>query len=376
MADFSIGSAAGAGFRLIARKPLAVLAWGLLIWAVMLPVLLLFGSIFSLIAAGVQEAARQSADVPGATNAVSSAANAITDATNAAGAAAGAAGGKPLAGPGYDPAAGPPPEVAQALGRMFLLYPVVILGAFVASGVLMGAVFRAVLEPEDSSFAYLRLGMRELWLVLVNFVMRFIIAFASLPILMVFMIVAGITGVMTAVATQSAQGPPQFPMILIPIWAVAMLGFVAVQIWLGMRLVMGLPMSFDQNQFRLFESWGFTRGHTWKLVGLLLLLVAIGIVIELVVIGVCVGVVAAVAGSAGLTSPQNLEALFRQPPATWAMGAIAAAGLGSLLIALVAGFANAIFLAPWAEAYRQLRDSGASPTPQYVPHVGEARPIA
>lgn len=399
MADFSISEAAGAGFRIIARKPLAVLTWGLLIWAVMIPILLLFASIFSLIAAGVQEEVRQAAAGPAAvtaagdTNALSdanSALNAATnevigpgnaaaapDATNAA-VAAGGAGGKPAGDTAYGRNRELPPEVAMALGRMFLLYPVIIIGALVVSGVLMGAVFRAVLEPDDSSFAYLRVGMREVWLVLVNFVMRLLIGFATMPIVFVAMIIGVAVTVMAAASSPSGPGeiPPQLPMIFGIVWFLAIMGAIAIQLWLGMRLIMGLPMSFDHNQFRLFESWSFTRGHTWKLVGLLLLLVGIGIVIEIVVVGICFAIVAGVAGAVVPMNPDQWRSFFQHPPANWSTLALTVGGGVSLLIALVAGFANAIFLAPWADAYRQLRDSGASSTPQYVPHVGEARPIS
>ena len=56
-----------------------------------------------------------------------------------------------------------------------LFWLVGLFGIFVR-GVLIAAVLRAVLEPENKGFFYLRLGAQELWQTLLAFAMSFVLA--------------------------------------------------------------------------------------------------------------------------------------------------------------------------------------------------------
>jgi hypothetical protein len=168
-------------------------------------------------------------------------------------------------------------------------------------------------------------------------------------------------------------------MTIIPIIGLMYLAFIGVAVWLSLRMMMASPMSFDDNAFRLFESWSFTRGHTWKMLGLLLVQILIVVVVYLVVIAVAVGV----AYASGFR-PESWQALAPQQrpgampalPPGWQAQAMAIAAIGSLVLAVIGGFMYAIFMAPWVEAYRQLRDSGAGGTAPYSPALGEARPLS
>lgn len=327
MADFSIGEAAGAGFRIIRRKPGAVMLWSALVFvAIFLPVGLLLGTIVPAVMAVVREAAA-------------------------------------------NPDAEPPMNQFMTLYlRMMMLQPLIMVGSLVLRAVLGAAVYRAVLTPEDDAWGYLRLGMRELWVGATSIVIGIIVGFGIVGVM-----IPGAIIVAIASMTQNVW-------VIVPVAAVVVLAIVIALIWISLRLSMAVPMSFDANEFRLFESWEFTRGQGGKLFGLVALLILYGIILELIVWVVFVAGAVGIALAFGIT-PETLRALdgSQNPDLSIFTGPALVAGiLFSILISLIAGFAQAVFMAPFAEVYRQLRDSGArtSSQPPYTPHLGEAAPAS
>ena len=336
MADFSVGGAAGAGFRVIARQPLATLVWGLFIWVCAVgPAVFLLSQILAALGPLITQAS----------------------AAETAQAAAG----------GAKPSGGPPPEFMQAymamMSRLFLFQPLLLIGNLAVRSVLTAAVCRAVLEPEDSAFAYLRLGMRELWVLLVSIVFGLIIGFTAVGLMIPVAIFMGVAA--------AAHSPILVGLVAVVVVAVA----AGVMIWLSLRLYLGVPMSFDQNEFRLFEAWNFSRGHVGKMVVLGLIQIAIALALELVILLILGLVVFGAVSSSGLSTPEQFRNFLLHMPTQWSATAIAIVVVASLAISLVSGFAVAIFVAPWVEVYRQLRDSGARSTPHYQPSLGEARPV-
>ena len=165
MADFSVSQALGAGFSIIRRKPLAVAVWGLVYFAIaVVPMLLVMGT----------------------------AAPAFLDAIRSA-----AAGGTPSE---PDPAI-----MAAIMGPMMLLQPVIMLSTIAAQAIVMNAVFRATLEPENDGVFYLRLGSAELWQALVQFTLQILLGFVLAIVIMVVIF----AGLMVGVAVM-ASGVREF----------------------------------------------------------------------------------------------------------------------------------------------------------------------
>lgn len=331
MADFSVGGAAGAGFGLIGRKPLAVLAWGVVTWLFLIgPAIFVASQILTTIGPLIAQA------------------EAIRTTS----------GGKAPA--------GPPPEFMQAymamMSRIFLLQPVLLIGSLLVRSVVTSAVCRAVLEPEDSAYAYMRLGMRELWVFLVSFVFALIVGCTAIGLMIPLSIFVGVSAI--------ANSPILTSVVIVAAFSVMM----GVLIWLSLRLYLGVPMSFDENEFRLFEAWNFSRGHVGKMVALGLIQIAIAVVLEIVIVILIAVIGVAAVQAAGLTTPDQLRTFLQHPPTHWTPMAIALVTVGSLLLGIISALAVSIFLAPWVEAYRQLRDSGARGTPHYQPSLGEAQP--
>jgi hypothetical protein len=231
------------------------------------------------------------------------------------------------------------------------------LGLTVLGAVVMGAALRAELEPEKKSFASLRLGGQELWLIGVNFVLGVVIFVAQM---VMGLPLAVITAAMAFATLGSTHGTGPNAIVgamagTVGIRIIGQLVIWAVTVWLWCRLCLGPVMSFRERQFRLFESWTITKGHAWPIF-LSLLLVSLMLFALYMLVYILGG--AAVIGTAfsipGITDPQ---AFFSRPLGDWiGLFAPAAAFLAVLFVG-VAGVANAMVWTTIARIYRQLDPS-------------------
>jgi hypothetical protein len=296
MAEISVGRAAGAGLRIIRREPLAVLGWAALNLAMSVALLSLFGGLIARVLAVAGQ---------------------------------------------------PQPDSSDFIGlqmQMVGLQPLFTLGGIVMQTLVMGAVFRAVLQPEARRWAYLRLSGQELWLGLVTVVISFGIGFGV--VILIFPLAA--IAAFLSLAFRESLG----------VWGMVSAGLVAFLIvmsavvWLMLRLCMAYPMSFADRNFRLFESWAFTRGHVGKL--FLVFLVAVLIALAIQVVAFVIGAAAVVA-----TLGPDWKALI----AGDALALFRAGGpLMAVLVvvwAVLASLTAAITTAPLADAYRQLKGADA-----------------
>ncbi|HXQ09417.1 MAG TPA: hypothetical protein VN805_00300 [Caulobacteraceae bacterium] len=304
MADFSISEALGVGTGLLTRKPLAVLAWGVLPVIVIVPFLLLFAG--TLIAV-ISEASRAGADQ-----------SAIAAA------------------------------ILPQIGALFLFVLLAIVIAWVLSAMIGAAAYRAVLHPEQSGFAYLRFGSQELWLMAVGFVMGLVFFGIGLAL--------SIPQAIVNLAMLNSDVGPRITAVLL-----FTLAREVITIWIWLRLSMALPMTFAQRKFQLFESWAITRGHTLQLLGFSVLAIVMLSVVNFVVLVVGVGGTFALAGGAIAAARANPQAFFASPQAVIA-AAGPALGLWAVLLVITSGVSTAIFRAPFAHIYRSLAGEDAAAT--------------
>ncbi len=301
MAGLSVGAAVGAGFGLIRRRPVSVLIWG----AVMVGVQVLAFALFAPFYLAVYAAMIQGV----------------------------ASGAGPL------PVAALQSPQVRAMQGLTQLYN---LGQLLVSAVLYCAVFRAVLHPERSSFAYLRIGAPELFMVLLIFA-AFIALFVGL--LIVILPVSILIGVTVAVS----HGGGVALLILLPI---VMLALVVALLFIGLRFAFVGPMIVEDGKFHLFESWTLTRGRMVSLFLIGLSLVGIFLLINILLLAVFFGVGAAAVQSLGGLS--QALALVRASPAAL-LGRLAPLLVVYAVLQIpIAGCLMAIGAAPWARAYRDL----------------------
>lgn len=297
MTTFSFGGAVGAGFGVIARNPLAFLAWCAVYLVVALGPLALmaaaiwpqFGALAALAEAEVEP------DSPAATQ-----------------------------------------QMMSLMGQVNALSLLQWATSLASSTLIVGAVFRAVLEPQNRRWFFLRLGRQEFWLalclVVVAVVAILLVALSTFPIMITSLVLV-------------AAGPSQTlaPGVGLGIGAMVLIALGAM-LWLFVRFSLGLPMSFAGSYFRLFESWSLTRGHAAKMV---LVGVAVSLLATLVQIAVFVGFIFAAVAILRPTAEFDVTTLtFAQVAPILALAAV--------LMALVSVFGTVLYSAPLAQIYRQL----------------------
>ena len=205
----SVGSILGGAFGVVFRHPLSVLVWGLLYVAMFIVVMLLmwptFETILSILAKGGNEETM------------------IAE--------------------------------ANRLQVNTALMPLVQIGMYIVPTLAFTAAMRSVLRPEQKGFFHLRLGMDEVrvgavWFIL-NMVLGLGMVVALIPLAIVVAIVGAAGGVEAAVLAA----------------ALLMLAAICAVIYFLVRLSLIAPLTFLRQEFALGEAWLITKGHFWKLFG-------------------------------------------------------------------------------------------------------------
>lgn len=308
MARFSVTEAATAGFGVIGRKPLAVVGWAIaLVVALVLPALLCLAAMGPEFMRLIQLAMTQKGSEPD-------------------------------------------PEMMMQMMRtqsgmtaFNLLY---WLWSSFVKAVFCAAVFRAVLEPRNSAWAYLRIGSRELWLTLLLLVEQVLAMIAIFVIALVVVVLVAVVAVGGGESGHMAAAATAFV-------ACAIAGCLIL--WVALRLSLAAPMTFADNQFRLFESWSLTKGQGWRLLGVVLLLFVFVIGLEILVGAVAIGVLVAAGGSlTALHGPDAVTAFMARPPMELLRDLWPLLTTLGILAALFSAVVQAIFFAPWAVIHRAL----------------------
>jgi hypothetical protein len=306
MAKLKVFEAATEGFRLIRREPKTVLVWSAAMFVVLgLPALLLMSRLSPLLVRMSQAMETQSVE-----------------------------------------------EIMGVQARLFGLTSFLwILGLF-GYALLGAAVLRAVITPEDRRFFYMRLSRAELWMIL-SAVAGAIIAYIAT---LVFTMIVGVVTVVPLVILSTAGGDGAangFNVVLVPLIVVAEI----VALYFTLRFAMAPLMSFDQRQFRLFESWTLTRGEGWRLLGLVALLFLACLIIELLLF------IPFVIGFAPMLGEAVKDPLVMQQLGARMMGLYGSPWMLpiSAVCYLVYGPFMALFIAPFARAYLMLKGDGIAP---------------
>jgi hypothetical protein len=110
-------------------------------------------------------------------------------------------------------------------------------------------------------------------------------------------------------------------------------------------------LTFADKTFRLFESWKLTKGSAGALFLVMLILVVFIWIIEGVIVAGAFGIIGA--------NAEGMKTFFAQPTEVWMKQATPYL-IGFLVVSsLFSGAVLAIMMAPFANAYRQLRPATA-----------------
>ena len=297
-ADFSMGDALGAGFRLFRRQPAAVLGWGALhmllavgAWFVLVPLL---RDISFMTLGSAAEVERINAMV------------------------------------GFQ----------AAIWALNLAQLAITL-------VVWTAAMRATLKPGRSDpFLFLRAGMDE--------VRVGVMAVALIAGFYAFILLVALLGVALGFAL-SATGETA-AVIGVFVYVLLVLAVILVG-WSRLSLLM--PTSMITGGFAFEEGWRIGKGRTAKLVGLNLLLLLIYYVAAILFVGLLgAGLVGVFLATGGVwpTDPQTLDDIFQalRPMAPWA-------ALAMLVMIPFSGWLIAFWAGALTTAARQLADGALPP---------------
>lgn len=307
MAQFSASDAAMEGFRIARRKPMAMLAWAGASLVISLVSAALMVTLFG-------ESLNQMMQMDQASESS-------------------------------------PDEAIALMGQMGLFYLVLFPIVILIFAIFTAAVYRAVLKPQDDKFAYLRLGADELRLAVVQVVLFLLMILATFALAMVIGLVAAAIGI-AAGGGDAGVG------------AAVAIGFAVAVLYIGMLVAMlaiwtkfsfAGPMTFVDRKIRIFESWRATKGFFWPLLGSYLLAVVLGIVVSM--LGGVIGL-AFVAALGGLDANAGWMAMIEGGQMDFtSLGAFfTPANIANMVVSsLFSALTYAIFLAPPAVAYRDIR---------------------
>jgi hypothetical protein len=202
-------------------------------------------------------------------------------------------------------------------------------------------VARAIVHPQRGAFAYMRLSAVEFFVAVISFAAGFVAAFVLVICSIPFVIAVVIMAMNKMVAGAVIVG------------VLAVLILLVVMLYVLLRFAFVVPMMVDDGKFHLFDAWSLTKGHAGALFTIGLCLMLIGLVGE-VIVGAIVLAIAAAGLSVSAGGFDNLQAFFNLPPMT----IVGRLGPWLAVLALLAipleGCVMAIFMAPWARAYRDV----------------------
>jgi hypothetical protein len=227
---------------------------------------------------------------------------------------------------GVDPAVAMA-QAASMLGWVFLLnfvYFLVFLWLFAAS-------MRATLRPQESGFAYLRLGGDEFNMVLLGLIFFGALIAGYVGVVILIAIAAVIGAVTTGVAGAVVMGM---------VGAVAALG---VLFWFQTRYSLTFPVSLMRGRLVLGEAWRLTKGRFWSLFAAYFVIGFLVIALWVVVAAVTMGSYYAALLRGGL-DPQGIEAAsaaqmaaLATPSPVMILGWLLSGAIGGLGVALGGG---------------------------------------
>ena len=298
MSELSIGDAVGAGFQLIRRRPLEVLAWGL---AGLVTAVATFGVFGSYYASVLGDLVRGGGMV------------------------------NPMASP----------EGLASFQRMQGSSLLLSLFSAFVDCVVYCAVFRAVIHPEQRRFAYLRIGAPEVFALVL--VIAGYVALVVMVVITILIIGAVVAGLMAAHA--AAVG-----VIVGVLGGLALLAGLAYAL---LRLSLIVPMMVSDGRFHFADAWRLTSRHVGAL-----LVVSIAIFAVLLVAQIVIGLIMLSLGLGYLSSAvgglSHLREFFLRSPAEMLASAAPLLVIFGVMSIPLTGCTFAIVGAPWARAFRDL----------------------
>ncbi len=228
---FSATDAAFEGFRLVRRNPLALVAWTLLYAVLTLTALFSLSNMMGPLEAWtVQAEALDGVDQPSLDQVM---------------------------------------EMMAGLGAIMAQVSWLLPITMVVGAMLSAAVARGVLKPSSDAFGYLRLGMDELRVLVVTFVLGLVMCLFAFVAMLAFGLLIGVV--------RAAGGGG----VAVSVGIIGFLALVWFFIWLSVRLSLAVPITVAEKRFAFFDSFALTKGRFWPLLGMAVLAIVMVLLVQL-----------------------------------------------------------------------------------------------
>ena len=301
---FSATDSAFEGFRLVRRNPLALVAWTLLSAVLTLSALFSLSNMMGPLEAWtVQAEALDGVDQPSLDQVM---------------------------------------DMMTGLGAILVQVAWLLPITMVVGAMLSAAVARGVLKPSGDPFGYLRLGMDELRVLVVTFVLGLVMCLCAFVAMLAFGLLIG--------AVRAAGGGG----VAVSVGIISFLALVWFFIWLSVRLSLAVPITVAEKRFAFFDSFSLTKGRFWPLLGMAVLAFVMVLLVQL------------------LSSIVSMPIALASGMETWTFGAsqdsdavMAALDVSNpwviahaLVEAIVSALTVGVLYAPFAAAYRDITGGG------------------
>lgn len=215
--------------------------------------------------------------------------------------------------------------VGGMLAGAWPAFLLVLICAVLLMSVLTAGIYRVILHPGEGRLARLRFGREEFRLTTLNLVLfglGVVCLFIALLVTAVLRDVAPILGVLGGVAA------------------------VCASVWIGVRLCLATPLTFQTGRVSLREAWALTNGRFWPLLGMIVLAVVFYVMIWLLISVIGFTVVTLAGGQPNLAQAMSPAAIV--------------AALATVVMQLVLSVLQLVMIyAPFGVAYQQI--AGADP---------------
>ena len=235
----------------------------------------------------------------------------------------------------------PDPDVAfESMLALAPLYAILLPVGLVVQAMIAAAVFRLVLDPEDSRVHPVQFGAEEARLI--------VLALAYTLLFLVAVVAATLVGGMIA-GIAAAVGAGRFTGILVSFSLMAGLVYVAV------RMSLGPVITFSEGRLAIFDSWAMTRNLVWPILGAYVLAVIAVVIFYLLSLLLAAALTTLLSGG-------DLGALGRvMSPDMTSLQAFFSPGQVLMILfgSLTSAVFNAVMSAPAAVIYREIRAQDA-----------------
>ena len=235
------------------------------------------------------------------------------------------------ANPSNDPSA-----ALESFMSLAPLYGILIPVGLIVQAVIAAAVFRLVLDPEDSRRHPVQFGREEARLIALSLIYTLLFILAVVAVVLVGGIAAGLMGL-------TGAGP--FFGVLIGFALSGLLVYVAV------RMSLGPVITFSEDRLAIFDSWRLTQGLFWPMFGTYALAI-IAILIFYLLSMVLVAALGAILSGGDVAAVGKVMA-----PDMSSLKAYFSPGQVLMLLfgAFMSAVYNAVMSAPAAVIYRGIR---------------------